>query len=75
MMIDLLYNEMVWWLFGTAVVFTYAGKFMALRSSVDHIVGATIDSLIEDGYLKTRGSGNNLVILKHTEWCKKDVDV
>jgi hypothetical protein len=48
---------------------------MALRSSVDQIVGATIDTLIEDGYLKTRGTGNNLVILKHTEWCNKDVDV
>jgi hypothetical protein len=75
MIVELFANPTTWWLFGTAVVFTFAGKFMTLRSSVDHIVGATIDSLIEDGYLKTRGSGNNLVILKHTEWCKKDVDV
>jgi hypothetical protein len=74
-MIDLLNNEMVWWLFGTAVVFTYAGKFMFLHTNVDHIVGATIDSLIDDGYLKTRGTGENMEILKHTEWCKKDVDI
>ncbi len=48
---------------------------MALKSYVVDAVTATIDSLIEDGYLKTRGTGANMVILKHTEWCKKDVDI
>jgi hypothetical protein len=75
MIVELFANPTTWWLFGTAVVFTFAGKFMSLHTNVDHIVGATIDSLIEDGYLKTRGTGENMEILKHTEWCKKDVDV
>ena len=50
------------------------GRYMALKSYVVNAVTATIDSLIEDGYLKTRGTGANMVILKHTEWCKKSVD-
>lgn len=74
-MIDILFTEMFWWLFGTAVVFTAFGRYMALKSHVVDAVTATIDSLIEDGYLKTRGTGANMVILKHTEWCKKDVDI
>jgi len=74
-MIDILFTEMFWWFFGTAVAFTLFGRYMALKSYVVDAVTATIDSLIEDGYLKTRGTGANMVILKHTEWCKKDVDI
>lgn len=73
-MLDMFYNEMFWWLFGTAVLFTFVGRWMSFRDIVGQVTEATIDSLIEDGYLKTRGAGRNMEILKHTEWCEKDVD-
>lgn len=69
------YDPTTWWLLGTAVVFTIVGRYMSFRDHVHAITAATIDSLIEDGYLKTRGIGANMEILKHTEWCKKDVDI
>jgi hypothetical protein len=48
---------------------------MAFKNIVESVTAATIDSLIADGYLKTQGVGRDMEILKHTEWCKKDVDV
>ncbi len=75
MIVELFANPVTWWLFGTAVIFTFVGKFVTLRTTVDQVVAATIDSLIKDGYLKTRGTGKDMEILKHTEWCKKDVDL
>jgi len=71
-MLDMFYNEMFWWLFGTAVLFTFVGRWMSFRDIVGQVTEATIDSLINDGYLKTRGVGRNMEILKHTEWCEKD---
>lgn len=73
-MLDMFTNPMVWWLFGTAVLFTFVGRWMSFRDIVGQVTEATIDSLINDGYLKTRGVGRNMEILKHTEWCEKDVD-
>ena len=73
-MLDMFYNEMLWWLFGTAVLFTFVGRWMSFRDIVGQVTEATIDSLINDGYLKTRGVGRNMEILKHTEWCEKEVD-
>ena len=58
-----------------AVVFTAVGWHWGNRSEIKPIVAATIDSLIEDGYLKTTGTGKDLVIIKWKEWCKKDVDI
>ena len=72
MIIDIFYNETTWWLLGTAVLFTFVGRFMAFRDAVEDAVGSTIDSLIEQGYLKTRGVGRNMEIVKHTEWCSKN---
>jgi hypothetical protein len=74
MIIDILTNPMVWWLFGTAVLFTFVGRWMNFKNIVEQVTAATIDSLIQDGYLKTRGTGKDMEILKHTEWCEKDVD-
>lgn len=73
-MFEIFYNEMVWWLLGTAVIFTFVGRWMSFKNIVHQVTAATIDSLIDDGYLKTRGVGRDMEILKHTEWCKKDVD-
>jgi hypothetical protein len=73
-MFDMFYNEMFWWLFGTAVIFTFVGRWMSFRDIVAQVTEATIDSLIRDGYLKTRGVGRDMEILKHNEWCEKEVD-
>jgi hypothetical protein len=73
-MLDLLNNEMVWWLLGTAVVFTMFGRYMALKSYVNDAVAATIDTLIKDGYLKTRGSGKNMEIIKWRDWNNEQTD-
>lgn len=69
-MLDMFYNETTYWLLGTAVLFTFVGRYMAFKDIVSQVTAATIDSLIDDGYLKTRGVGRNMEILKHTEWCE-----
>lgn len=75
MIFELFANPVTWWLFGTAVVFTFVGKYISFKDHVALITEATIDQLIKEGYLKTRGVGRNMEILKHTEWCEKDVDI
>ena len=54
--------------FVIAVVFTAVGYFWGLRNQIQNIVAATIDSLIDDGYLKTRGTGKDMEVLKWREW-------
>jgi len=66
-MLDIFYNETVWWLFGTAVLFTFVGRYLAMKEQLENVIEATIDSLIENGYIKTRGEGENLELLKHWE--------
>jgi hypothetical protein len=75
MIFELLNDPMTLWLFVTAVVFTLVGRYLFFRDHIHTVTAAVIDSLIKDGYLKTRGVGRNQEILKHTEWCKKDVDI
>lgn len=71
-MLDIFYNEMVWWLFGTAVIFTFVGRHMTFRSHVESVISATIDNLIEEGYIKTVLENNELTLLKHTEWNERE---
>jgi hypothetical protein len=56
-------------IFGTAVVFTLfgysVGRTKANYDLVEQSVATTIDSLAKDGYLKTVGSGDSMIILKH----------
>ena len=75
MIFDILSNPMIWWLAFAYTVGTLFGRWMSFRNHVHTITEATIDSLIKDGYLKTRGAGKNMEILKHEEWCKQDVDI
>ena len=63
---ELWVNEL--WLLFTAVIFTAYGWYIGVKSNVTNISEAVIDSLIEQQYLKTRGTGEDLEILKHTEW-------
>ena len=67
MLEQLFYNEMTYWLLGTALVFTYVGRWMAYKDHLMDIVESTIDRLIEDGYIKTKGEGEKLELLKHWE--------
>jgi len=64
---ELWVNEL--WLLFTAVLFTAVGYYWGIKSSVSNISEAVIDSLIEQKYLKTRGYGKDMEILKYTEWC------
>lgn len=56
------------WLLGVAVVFTIFGYNVGIRKNVKNVVeiaiSTTIDNLIQEGYLKTRGTGDELEILK-----------
>ena len=63
---ELWVNEL--WLLFTAVIFTAYGWYMGVKNKVEKISEAVIDTLIEQQYLKTRGTGEDLEILKHTEW-------
>lgn len=63
--------EMYFWLFGTAVVFTIMGYYFRTVSDKELVIAAvdsTIDKLVKDGYLKTRGSGKELEILKFEDY-------
>ena len=67
---ELWINEL--WLLVTAVIFTGYGWWLGVKSNVINISEAVIDSLIEQKYLKTRGHGENMEILKYTEWCERE---
>ena len=58
-------NEL--WLFVTAVIFTVVGHVWGRRIEAEPIIAVTIDKLIDDGYLKTRGTGKDMQILKWDE--------
>lgn len=51
----------------TAIVFTLLGIYFGLQHNKKFITAATIDELIKTGYLKTKGIGRDLEILKHDE--------
>lgn len=68
MLEQIIYNEMTYWLLFTAVVFTYVGRLMSFRSHLEDVIAATIESLIEDGYIRTKGEGEKLELLKHWEY-------
>jgi hypothetical protein len=62
------FNADLAWLFFAYTVGTGFGWYMGYKSHVKSVSEAVIDSLIENKYLKTRGYGDNMEILKHTEW-------
>ena len=66
-MLDIFVNETVLWMFITAVVFTFVGKQLTMRSTIEEVSSLVLDKLIEDGYIKTKGKGKDMEILKHWE--------
>lgn len=59
------------WLFITAVIFTAVGWKLGRERIVYEIIESTIDSLIADGYLKTRGSGEEQELVRWRDWDTK----
>ena len=55
------------WLFITAVIFTLVGFFWGASVKTDKAAAYVIDTLIKEGYLRTRGTGPNAKILKYWE--------
>ena len=68
MLEQIIYNEMTYWLLFTAVVFTYVGRLITFRIHLEDVITATIESLIDDGYSRTKGEGDKLELLKHWEY-------
>ena len=71
-MLDFFLNEINLMILITAIVFTAFGWFMAKRQFVSDVIASTIDSLIDDGYLKTIGHGADMQILKWRDWCDEN---
>jgi len=63
---ELWINEL--WLLGTAIVFTFVGMWIKASQAMD-ITEAVIDTLIEQGYIKAIGTGQNMEIVKWRDWC------
>ena len=62
--------ELAWYaLQPLLVVGSAIGWYLGKKSNAMILAEDVIDSLIEQEYLKTRGHGENMQILKHTEWC------
>ncbi len=55
------------WLFFTAVIFTTVGFFWGASVKTEKAAAYVIDTLIKEGYLRTRGSGKDTKILKYWE--------
>tara|TARA_E500000178_G_C16984483_1_gene737481 strand:+ start:1609 stop:1797 length:189 start_codon:yes stop_codon:yes gene_type:complete len=51
----------------TAIVFTGFGWFVGKKSGIKKGIEDTVDSLVEQGYLKYKGIRSNPDILKHDE--------
>jgi hypothetical protein len=57
------------WLFFAYTLGTLFGLYFGFKGNVHNLSEKIIDSLIEEGFLKTRGYGKNMEILKPEEWC------
>jgi len=60
-------TTMTAWLLTTYVVGTAFGFYMGKSSRVYEALEKLIDQLIDDGYIKTKGSGKNIELLKYWE--------
>lgn len=64
---ELWINE--FWIFFVYVIGTAFGYWLGYKNNLKNIVDSVIDNLIEQKYLKTKGYGDKMEIVKHTEWC------
>lgn len=52
------------WLIITAVIFTVVGYFMAWKVCANLVAKATVEVLIDEGYLKTSRSADGTVVIR-----------
>lgn len=57
--------DWMYWL--TAIVFTVVGFSFGIGFNKQLIISLTIDALIDQGYIKTRGFGRNKEMLRYDE--------
>ena len=67
---DFIFNEMFLWLAFAYAVGTAFGRYIGYKDSIGDAVESTIDSLIEQGYIKTEGYGDKMEIVKWEDWCR-----
>jgi hypothetical protein len=60
-------QEVFIWLFVCYASGTYIGWKFASKQTFEHHIEIILDKMIEDGYIKTKGTGENLELLKHWE--------
>ena len=58
---------MLIWLFLAYGAGTFIGHYIGKNENLEEFVETIIDKLIIDGYIKTKGSGKDLELLKHWE--------
>lgn len=56
-----------WMYWVTAIVFTVVGFSFGMSFSKEIITAATIEALIKQGYLKTKGTGSEKQVVKYDE--------
>ena len=60
-------SETVAWLLLAYIVGTVIGWHFGRSGNIKSIIEAFLDQLILEGYVKTRGTGDNVELLKHWE--------
>lgn len=53
--------------FVTAIIFTFIGHRMSVKYLSRQMTIKIVDTLIQDGYLKVSGEGDDQIILRHDE--------
>jgi len=69
MIMEILSDTTNLWLLITAIVFTFVGRYLSKEAVVTDAIETTIDSLIEQGFIKTEGHGAKMEIVKWQDWC------
>ena len=64
---ELWVNEL--WLFFAYAIGTAFGWYYGAKSTIVNVSEAVIDSLIEQGFLKTNGVGKDMEVVPWKEWC------
>lgn len=59
--------EIAGMIFVTAVIFTFVGYRMSVKHLSRKMTISIIDTLINDGYLRVSGKGDNQIILKYDD--------
>jgi len=61
------------WLFFAYAIGTAFGLYSRSKKDIELTTEAVIDTLIDQGYLKTEGQGKNVDIIRWEDWCNDQV--